>query len=55
MVLGTEYDGFLVRDGRIVYRGFSQAIYQTCSAHLLRRCREMMEWPGRERRSFQRL
>lgn len=42
VVLGTEYDGFLVRDGWIVYRGFSQAIHQTCVAHLLRRCREMM-------------
>jgi hypothetical protein len=42
VVLGTEYDGFLVRDGWIVYRGFSQAIHQTCVADLLRRCREMM-------------
>jgi transposase len=41
-VLGAEYDGFLVRDGWIVYRRFSQAIHQTCVAHLLRRCREMM-------------
>jgi transposase len=41
-VLGAEYDGFLVRDGWIVYRGFSQALHQTCVAHLLRRCREMM-------------
>ena len=48
VVLGTEYDGFLVRDGWIVYRGFSQAIHQTCVADLLRRCREMMAvaWPG---------
>lgn len=30
VVLGTEYDGFLVRDGWIVYRGFAQAIHQTC-------------------------
>ena len=30
LVLGTEYDGFLVREGGIVYRGFSQAIHQTC-------------------------
>jgi len=41
-VLGAEYDGFLVRDGWIVYRSFSRAIHQTCVAHLLRRCREMM-------------
>jgi transposase len=41
-VLGAEFDGFLVRDGWIVYRGFSHAIHQTCVGHLLRRCREMM-------------
>jgi transposase len=41
-VLGADYDGFLVRDGWIVYRGFSQAMHQTCVAHLMRRCREMM-------------
>lgn len=42
VVLGTEYDGFLVRDGWIVYRGFSQAIHQTCLAHLLRLCRNLL-------------
>ena len=41
-VLGAEFDGFLVRDGWIVYRGFSRAIHQTCMTHLLRLCREMM-------------
>jgi hypothetical protein len=32
VVLGTEYEGFLVRDGWIVYRGFSQAklAWHTC-------------------------
>ena len=42
VVLGVGFDGFLVRDGWIVYRHFTQAVHQTCVAHLLRRCREMM-------------
>ena len=42
-ILGDDFDGFLVRDGWAVYRRFTQAGHQTCVAHLLRRCREMME------------
>jgi transposase len=42
-ILGADFDGFLVRDGWAVYRRFTQAAHQTCVAHLLRRCREMME------------
>lgn len=42
-VLGEDYDGFLVRDGWVVYRRFTAATHQTCLAHLLRRCREMLE------------
>lgn len=42
-VLGADFDGFLVRDGWIVYQGFARAFHQTCLAHLLRRCREMLE------------
>jgi transposase len=42
-ILGTDFDGFLVRDGWAVYRRFTHAVHQTCLAHLLRRCREMME------------
>jgi transposase len=41
-ILGADFDGFLVRDGWAVYRRFTQAAHQTCVAHLLRRCREMM-------------
>ena len=41
-VLGEGFDGFLVRDGWSVYRQFTQALHQTCLAHLLRRCREMI-------------
>ena len=42
-LIGKEYAGLLVRDGWGPYRGFKQAGHQTCLAHLLRRCREMME------------
>jgi len=41
-VLGKDFDGFLVRDGWSVYRQFRRAFHQTCRAHLLRRCREMI-------------
>ena len=43
VILGDDFDGFLVRDGWTVYRRFTQAGHQTCVAHLLRRCREMLE------------
>jgi hypothetical protein len=42
-ILGTDFGGFLVRDGWIVYQRFLRAFYQTCLAHLLRRCQEMLE------------
>jgi len=42
-VLGADFDGFLVRDGWGVYRRFEAAMHQTCLAHLLRRCRELIE------------
>ena len=41
-VLGADFAGFLVRDGWGVYRQFIAAVHQTCLAHLLRRCREMI-------------
>jgi transposase len=41
-VLGADYDGVLVRDGWAPYRQFTQAGHQTCVAHLLRRCRDLM-------------
>ena len=40
-VLGTAFTGVLVRDGWPPYRHFTQAIHQTCLAHLLRRCRAL--------------
>ncbi len=41
-VLGADFAGFLVRDGWAVYRRFLHALHQSCLAHLLRRCREMI-------------
>src|SRR5215203_552383 len=41
-ILG-EYAGTLVADGWAPYRCFVHAKHQTCLAHLLRRCREMLE------------
>ena len=38
-VLGSDFDGVLVRDGWAPYRQFAEAAHQTCLAHLLRRCR----------------
>jgi transposase len=42
-VLGEDFAGFLVRDGWSVYRQFTSAVHQTCLAHLLRRCLQMLE------------
>jgi transposase len=41
-LVDAEFDGTLVRDGWAVYRRYSQATHQTCTAHLLRRCEEMI-------------
>lgn len=53
-VLGEDFQGFLVRDGWSVYRQFSQAFHQTCLAHLLRRCREMIPVGGKRAAEFPR-
>jgi len=42
-MLGAEYDGFLVHDGWAPYYRFPLALHQSCLAHLLKRCREMMQ------------
>jgi transposase len=42
-ILGPTYGGVLVRDGWAPYRKFPQAKHQTCLAHLLRRCHELLE------------
>jgi transposase len=41
-ILGPEFDGVLVRDGWAPYRRFDRAIFQTCVAHILRRCRDLV-------------
>jgi transposase len=42
-ILGENYSGVIGADGWAAYRRFKRAEHQTCLAHLLRRCREMME------------
>jgi transposase len=41
-VLGADFDGVLVRDGWSPYRRFDRAVFQTCVAHILRRCRDLV-------------
>jgi transposase len=41
-VLGEEFAGVIERDGWAPYRKFAHATHQTCLAHLLRRCRELI-------------
>jgi hypothetical protein len=42
-VLGADYEGFLVHDGARAWYGFLQAFRQTCLAHPIRRCRDMLK------------
>jgi transposase len=42
-ILGEGYSGVLVADGWAPYQKFEEAMHQTCLAHLLRRCNEMLE------------
>lgn len=42
-LIGKDYTGRLVRDGWGPYRRFKKARHQTCAAHLLRRCEELLE------------
>lgn len=42
-VLGGDFAGVIVRDGWVSYTKFALATHQTCLAHLLRRCHEMIE------------
>ena len=41
-VISPEYSGVMVRDGWAPYRSFTKATHQTCCAHLLRRCDELI-------------
>jgi transposase len=42
-ILGQGYSGILAPDGWAPYQRFQRATLQTCNAHLLRRCREILE------------
>jgi len=42
-ILGADYSGTLIHDGWAPYDQFTQARHQQCLAHLLRRCRELLE------------
>jgi transposase len=42
-VLGADYAGVLVHDGWAPYDRFTTARHQQCLAHVLRRCRELLE------------
>jgi transposase len=43
VMLGADYDGFLVHDGWAPYYRFPLAFHQSCLSHLLKRCREMAQ------------
>lgn len=42
-ILGDDYAGVMIHDGWSPYDGFVQARHQQCLAHLMRRCRELLE------------
>lgn len=47
-ILGETFAGVIGSDGWAPYRGFTHAQRQTCLAHLLRRCAELLEAPPTE-------
>jgi transposase len=42
-IIPQAYDGTLIHDGFKSYERFHRATHQTCIAHLLRRCRELLD------------
>ena len=46
-VLGDGYSGILIHDGWSVHDNFAAARHQQCLAHLLRRCRELLDAAAR--------
>lgn len=48
-LLGHNYAGTLHHDGLALYHGFEHAAHQSCIAHLVRRCRSMIEAAGPHR------
>jgi transposase len=53
-LLGEDYEGFLHHDGWRPYYGFPHAFHQTCLAHLLRRCRDLIAMASPAAASFPR-
>lgn len=53
-VLGWNYAGVLVHDGFQSYDSFAEARHQQCLAHLLRRCRQMIETASKAAAAFPR-
>jgi transposase len=43
VLIGADYDGFLIHDGWAPYYRFTSAFHQTCTQHLLTRCRELIQ------------
>jgi len=43
VLIGEDYAGKLIHDGYASYDRFWRALHQTCLAHLLRRCKELLE------------
>ena len=43
VILGADYDGFLVHDGWKPYDRFAAAFHQSCLGHLLARCQKMAQ------------
>jgi transposase len=52
--IGENYAGYLVHDGWPVYKRFELATHQSCLAHLLVRCRELLDSATRRAVSFPR-
>jgi transposase len=42
-ILGEEYAGWLIHDGLQIYYKFLLAAHQSCVAHLIRRCRDLVD------------
>ena len=42
VLIDADYNGVIIRDGWAVYRRYTNAAHQTCTAHLLRRCHELV-------------
>jgi len=43
LLIGQDYAGTMIHDGYASYDQFRLALHQTCLAHLLRRCKELLE------------